>query len=201
VPVLLPQEKKKKKKPPRTEAVTLTCRNGSYEKELREAREKIPLADLGIDIKKVRRAATGAYVFEIAGDSKESKADLLATKLRETLSAKDGVKIARPCKMADLRVRGLDVSVTPKEVRDALASKGQCSPDVIKVGEIRRASNSISIVWARCPLASANAIVEAGGIRVGWTTLRVVMLEERPLQCFTCLEGGHAALYCPSSVD
>lgn len=171
VPTSPPQGKKKtKKRPPKTEAVTLTCRSGTYENELREAGEKIPLADLGIDIKKIRRAATGAYVFEISGDGKASKADLLATKLRETLGSKDGVKVARPCKMAELRVRGLDASVTPQEIRDALANKGQCSPDVIKVGEVRRVPNSIGTVWARCPLASANTIVEAGGIKVGWAT-------------------------------
>lgn len=93
----------------------MTCKDGSYEKEVREARNRVPLAELGIEQIKIRRAVTGAYIFEITGETKAAKADLLATKFRETVGAKEGVKIARPCKKADLRVKGLDASITLSE--------------------------------------------------------------------------------------
>lgn len=97
-----------KRKEPRTAAVTITCLPGKYEETLREARQKIKMEELGIQGAKVRRAITGAYVFEIPGADSYSKANKLAIGMRKALAGKEGVKIQRPTKMTEVRIRGLD---------------------------------------------------------------------------------------------
>jgi len=179
--------KKKRKRLPKSEAVVLTCPNEAYAEKLKEAREKIDLSKIGIQEIKIRRARTGGYIFKISGEGKSAKADCLTAKLREEVK---GVKIARPCKTSDLRVRNLDDSVSADEVRKALAEEGQCSADKIKVGTIQKTSGGLGTIWARCPLVVANKIVKVGKLRVGWTMARVETLADRPLQCHKCLEGG-----------
>lgn len=190
-----------KKKPQKTAAVVITCRDEAYETKLREARQQINLADLDIDNMKVRRAITGGYVLEVAGENKAAKADQLAAKLRDTIGRTEGIKITRPCKTAELRIKSLDESITPNEVREVLACKGQCSTEEVRVGNIRKVSSGLGTIWAKCPLVPANRIAEAGKIQVGWTAARVEMLADRPLQCYKCLERGHVAQRCPSNAD
>lgn len=167
-----------------------------YESKMREARSKIKLADLCIEIMKTRRTVTGGYMFEIAGENKNAKADLLAVKLRKAIGG-DGTRIARPCKMAEMRVKDLDILISPEEVRTALAEKGQCNRDEIKVGDVKRVPNELGNLWVKCPLTSASKIAVGEKIRVGWTALRVEVLTE----CFKCLEGGHVASRCPNKAD
>jgi len=196
-----PLEKKiKRRKPPKTAAVIVTCKNGGYKDLMQEIRAKIKLIDLGIDDTRIRSAMNGGQMIEVAGTEKDAKADRLASKLREVIR-QEGVKICRPTMRAELRIRDIDVSVTADEIRDALAAKGQCSPDAIRMGPIRRAFNGMGIMWFQCPLASANRMTETRRIRIGWTALRVERLPARPLQCFKCLKGGHVQDRCPNNVD
>lgn len=134
-----PQRKAKKRKPPKTAMVIITYQDGVYEKVIGEARNKIKLAELGINGVRPRRAITGGYAFEVAVEDRASKADQLAAKLREAIGG-EGVKITRPCKMAEIRLKGLDDSITA-EVRESLVQKGQCTPEEIKVGMMMKTPN------------------------------------------------------------
>jgi len=193
-----PPTRKKKKRPPRTAAVVMTCPNGTYADKIKEAREKISLDEIGIKELKIRRAATGGYMFEISGEDKVAKADRLAMKLRGGIA---GVKVARPCKRIALRIKNFDASITSEEVRAALVKEGQCSLDEIKVGVIKRPSGGLGTLWAQCPLVSAIRIKKSGKIRVGWTMAKVDILPDRSLQCYKCLEGGHTMSKCPNKQD
>lgn len=53
----------------------------------------------------------------------------------------------------------------------------------------------------RCPMAAANKLAVAGRLLVGWTLARVHLLAPRPLQCFRCLEKGHATQRCTAEED
>lgn len=61
-------------------------------------------------------------MIEIAGEDKNSKADKFASRLREArdemrMSGGDeGVKISRPSMMAELRVRDIDIFISPGEI-------------------------------------------------------------------------------------
>ncbi|XP_076182678.1 uncharacterized protein LOC143154441 [Ptiloglossa arizonensis] len=131
---------------------------------------------------------------------KAARADRLAEKLGEALAPR-GVRVARPTKSAELRVCGLDDSVTREEVARALAQAGGCSEGDIRTGEVRRSSSGLGAVWARCPLPAARKLEAVGRIVVGWVSARIEVLAQRPLQCYRCLETGHVRQRCTSAVD
>lgn len=56
---------------------------------------------------------------EVSGENSAARADLLAEKLREVL-ADTPARVQRPTKTAEVRVTGLDESVTPTEIELAL---------------------------------------------------------------------------------
>jgi len=144
---------------------------------------------------------TGAVVYEIPGKNRDLKADQLAQRLREVLAEKEGVRIARPHKRGDIRVRGLDESATVEEVTAAVAKAGGCQVAEIKAGEIRFSRGTMGTLWLQCPLTAAEKIAALGKLRVGWVMTNVEVLKTRPLQCFRCLEKGHVKEQCSSPID
>jgi len=103
--------------------------------------------------------------------------------------------------MAEMRVSGLGPYVTAKKISSAVATTGECSPNDVKVGDVRPTPKGQSTAWVRCPLRAANKITEAGSLPLPWCDARVALLEQRPLQCFRCLEGGHVRARCTSAID
>ncbi|XP_026744842.1 uncharacterized protein LOC113506196 [Trichoplusia ni] len=150
----------------------------------------------------VRQTVTGARLFEVAGAASGSaeKADALAAKMREVLNPED-VRVSRPVKTAEVRITGLDDSVTPEEVVAAVARSGECPPDRVRAGDIRTDATGLGAVWVRCPVASAKKIALAGEVKVGWVAARVKLLQPRALRCFRCLEKGHVRAKCTSAAD
>ncbi|XP_014485933.1 PREDICTED: uncharacterized protein LOC106750243 [Dinoponera quadriceps] len=105
-------------------------------------------------------------------------------------------RITIPFKTEDLRLTGLDYSVTPGDVRAAFAVAGGCPPEEIRVGDIRRATGSLGMIWA--PMTAAIKAARTARIRVGWDIVGVALLKARPLQCIGCLGFGHVKSACPS---
>lgn len=186
---------------PRTPAVTITAPPGQYGDILREARAGIDLAPLGIAELRPRRAITGAMILEIPGDKEGSKADALAGKLTELFANREAIKVSRPYKKAELRIRDLDDSVNPTEIIEALAKEGKCGTEQVKLGDIKWSPNRIGTAWVQCPLAAAKLVTAQKRLRVGWMAYRVDALPPRRLQCYRCLELGHTSAKCGSAED
>lgn len=110
-------------------------------------------------------AATGATIYEVSGEGKTAKTDLLAARLSELLP-KEVVRFARPVKRADLRISGLNDSTTKEQVAAAVVSVGGCLEGEVKVGEIRRTSG-LGSAWAQCPATAAKKVAGAGRLVVG----------------------------------
>ncbi|XP_039302116.1 uncharacterized protein LOC120357002 [Solenopsis invicta] len=182
-------------KPP-TAAVVTWADPGAYAQVLKTAREKVDRSTLRIEDLRPRRAVTGALILEVRGVVNGTKADALAEGIRAALSSSDDVKVARPCKTVELRLTGLDDSVTPSEVAKVLKAIGACSPHDIKVGEIRMAPNGLGTCWVRCPAKAGKAVLAAPRVRVGWSSCRVALLPSRGLQCHRCGGIGHLANAC-----
>lgn len=91
------------------------------------------------------------------GDNPPSAAELagrLAEKLRGVFAGKKA-RITRPSETAEMRLRGLDDSVTPRDVTLAIMALGGVVEEDLRIGEIRT-------VWMRCPVATARKAVDAG---------------------------------------
>lgn len=188
-------------RPPRAAAVTLTCPPGQYAEVLGKARKEIKLEELGVPALRPKRALTGALVLEIPGPDGAAKAKLLKDKLQAMVGEMEGVRVARPVKSVELRIKDLLEDTTEDEVRQAIVAAGECDRDDVKVGAIRATTSGLFTAWARCPIAAANKIAGKGRIPIGWTSARVDMLAARPLACFRCLEQGHVQANCRSPVD
>ncbi|KMQ89094.1 gag-pol polyprotein [Lasius niger] len=200
-----PKNETKARREPKTAAVTVTCPPGQYEETMREARMKINLASL--DIKegvKIRRAITGALIFEVPGKNGNALADKLARNLKKVFAGRDNFRVDRPTKMAEIRLRGLEKSITPLKIATSVALSGGCEVEEIKVGNIQMSPMEWGTAWAKCPLTAANKIAAAERIKIGWAIVGVQLLENRPLslqQCYKCLEGGHVRQRCPNKED
>lgn len=190
------------RKTPRTAAIQISCREGAqYAEVLREAKEKINLEQIGISEIRPRRARTGALLLEIPGKEGNVKANQLADKMKEITRHNNNVLITRPEKMAEIRVRDLVDSTTKAEIIGRFAELGGCDINSIKAGEIARSFNGLDSLIVRCPLMAAKTITKSVRVKVGWISLSVDLLPERPAQCFRCFETGHVRAQCRSEVD
>lgn len=129
----------------------------------------------------------------------KEKADLLQQNLARVLG-EDAI-VSRPVIKGDVRLIGLDDSVSAQEVADVLAEYGKCLPSEVKVGAIRRLGNGLHTVWAQCPLAAAVEAASKERINIEWTIARIELLKQRPTQCFKCWGKGHLRNQCVASVD
>ncbi|XP_045502712.1 uncharacterized protein LOC123699740 [Colias croceus] len=192
-------------KAPRSAAIVLTISsdaqaNGvTYATAIKEAKAKVDLKEAGIDCVKFRQAITGATIIQIPGPGSGEKADLLASKLKTIFKDKN-IKVSRPVKMADLRVSGLDASVTADDLKDAIVTRGECLVDQIRVSQIRQDRTGLYGAWVNCPVTVAKKLTETRFL-VGWVVARVRVQEPRELRCFRCLELGHVANRCAVECD
>ncbi|XP_028170939.1 uncharacterized protein LOC114360425 [Ostrinia furnacalis] len=170
--------------PPRSAAIVVTLqpetekRGATYKKVLTKAKAAVDLAELGIPNIKVTDSATGARLIEVPGAESKDKADKLAIQLRAALGG--DVIVTRPEKRADIRIIGLDESVTREEVAEAMASRTGCSQEAVRVGEIRRSTRGEGTTTISCPVVAAKALSEAGRLLVGWSSARVQVLYTGP---------------------
>lgn len=197
--------RKKKLSAPKSSAVVLVISEKAaeegitYAQAITKAKQEVSLHELGIEGIKIRQTATGGRVLEIPGSTSGEKADLLATKLKSVLNGM--VNISRPIKCVDLRIGDLDDSVDETELRDAIAVKGGCLTEQVKVGPIRTGPGGQGVALVKCPVLAAKVIVESGKLLVGWSSARVRALEPLPMRCFKCMAIGHTRKTCPSETD
>ncbi|XP_025156089.1 uncharacterized protein LOC112588934 [Harpegnathos saltator] len=163
--------RKPRRKVPSTAAVSITTEDGKYKEVLAEVKKKINIDNMGITKIKTRQGAMGALILEIPGEDKDTKADLLAAKLRKVLEGK--ARVNRPRKLGEIRLRGFEVSTTEEEVADCIAKEGGCSTAEaeLQTGRIRTTAAGFRSLWARCPLMVAKKVAEEEQIPVGWTRM------------------------------
>lgn len=170
----------------------------SYAQLIRDVRERVNLTEIGIENSKIRWSANGSILIEIPGIDKDNKANLLAHKLKDTPV---GASISRPVVNGELRIWGLDDSIRVDEIAEVVARQGGCTPVDVRVGPIIKMTNGLGSVWVRCPLAAAVRASSVGKIRMGWTIVRVELVQARPVQCFKCWKYGHVSSKCKAGTD
>ncbi|KMQ93584.1 hypothetical protein RF55_6304 [Lasius niger] len=131
-----------------------------------KARSKIDLGAMGIRDSRLKHAASEGILIKIPGKDRAMKADDLASKMDGIFKGK-GIHIGRPSRMAELRVRGIDVSVSTNNIVDAIVETGECVREDIRIRQIRDSPFSQGSVWVKCPALAAKKVTKAGSIRVG----------------------------------
>jgi len=116
----------------------VACPPGQYAETMRLARERVNIKELGIPELKPRRARTGALLLEIPGADGGLKASALADKLRVALGDREGVRISRPVKTAEMRVKDVEDSISAAEVAKALAAQGGCDIEEVALAPYDR---------------------------------------------------------------
>ncbi|KAL4702635.1 hypothetical protein ACJJTC_003336 [Scirpophaga incertulas] len=178
--------KKRSVKAPRNPAVVLSisadaAASLTYAQVMAKAREGINWSDLGVEGLKLRGTATGARLMELPKATSPEKADQLAARLKEVLPPE--VTVSRPVKCAEVRISGLDDSVTEADVRAAIARVGGCPEDAVRVGGLRFNPYTLGSICAKCPIPAAKAI-GSNKLLIGCTSARVTLLDPRPMRCF-----------------
>ncbi|XP_047986380.1 uncharacterized protein LOC125226440 [Leguminivora glycinivorella] len=187
---------------PSSAAIVLALKpesEATYASLLSKATTSFSLAEVGVDHVNVRKTADGARIIEVAGTDNGRAADLICEKL-EGLIGNDA-RVYRPIKMAGLRISGIIESETTESVAAAVATKGGCKIEEVKVGAIRTSYNGTGSTLVKCPVIAANKILEGGRLLIGWTSATVQALEPAPLRCYKCMGAGHTRATCPSQMD
>ncbi|XP_020297777.1 uncharacterized protein LOC109862203 [Pseudomyrmex gracilis] len=196
----LPSPSSKQRPPrgilPRTEAVTLRleAEGMSYAQVLRDAKGKVDPRLAGVS--RVRRTLEGYLLLEVK--DRKSKADLLASRLREVLP--EGVRVARPSRNVEILVSGLDEFTTEDDLRQEFEAEFGGGSGV-RVVSLRRSQPSGGVALVRCSFEAAAKAIKVGKLPVGWVVARVRALRPRPLQCYRCFQPGHCRALCSSQVD
>ncbi|XP_018358517.1 PREDICTED: uncharacterized protein LOC108758203 [Trachymyrmex cornetzi] len=110
-----PKGRSPRLRPMKAVAITVTAPPGSLAEAMTVVRQNLDLAEMQIDDLQARRAVTGALILEVKGPENQAKANKLAKRMAEVLASQEGVKVSRPIKRAEIRVAGLDDSVTPTD--------------------------------------------------------------------------------------
>jgi len=193
-----------KRKLPQTVVISITCGpKAKYADVLLKARESVlNIEEMKIDQIKARRAITGGLLLEIIGDEAKEKAEKLVSNIREALKLFD-VKVLIPKKRVELRISGFDDSVKNWEIISKLAEIGEGHPDEFRYGDIK-IFRGLGSLWTRCPIEVALKIMERHKLKkinIGWCTVEIELLKNRPMQCYKCLALGHPIQRCPSVTD
>nr|XP_031836981.1 uncharacterized protein LOC116428907 [Nomia melanderi] len=168
--------------PPQTKAMEKFTAKAKAGVGARMVPEKVlPLGRGGHRLFASEEGRNGALILEVPGKDEVAKADQLATKIAEALEG-TGVKMVRPSKKAELRVRGLVDGTTPSEVATAVATVGGCRPEEVQTEEIQSSPSGLGTLWVRWPMAVARKLAIADATTVGWTRATVKPLQARPLQ-------------------
>ncbi|EFN63140.1 hypothetical protein EAG_08772, partial [Camponotus floridanus] len=190
-----------RRRAPRCAAVAIrgVTEGFSYADAMRKAKEEISLDELGIKNTRVRRAVGGALLIEVPGPEGGVQAEKLKGELAKVLG--DSAIVTRPTIRGELRVIGVDVSVTVEDVAAAAAKAGGCATGDIITSPMRPMRNGLYMTWIKLPLPAAIKVARCRRLDIGWTTARVELLDARPVQCFKCWAFGHVQAMCRSEVD
>jgi hypothetical protein len=139
---------------------------GNYGEAMSLLKQKINLAELGIEGVRARRAFDGGLVIEIPGERVEEKAGRFAESMRSVLGSAEGlgdVWVSVPTQRSSLRLCGIEDSTTEEEIKNSVAEAGGCSPSDMSIGRWTSVPGRLRRVVVQCPSRAVVRIAKAGG--------------------------------------
>nr|AAM50567.1 AT22983p [Drosophila melanogaster] len=95
-------------------------------------------------------------------------------------------------------IRDLDELTTEDELKSALEAQAEIPAAVVAIKSLRKTQYGGKTAVIAVPANLADPLIKRG--RVGWSQCLIKELEPRQ-RCFRCLEEGHIAAHCRSTVD
>lgn len=92
-------------------------------KLIHNVKKRINLEEIGIKDMRIRKERTRTTIMELEGESGDKKANKLTKKLLELRNEHGKVRIRRPCKVVEIRIRGVENTVSKDEVTRAMEAK------------------------------------------------------------------------------
>lgn len=184
-----------KMRPPRPDALVLKAKEGkSYADILRTLKGDPELQDLGSNVTKIRRGATGSLVLVL--DRKSSgKAEEWRTLAAEKLSGL--TEVARKTEEEAIELRDLDELTNASDILQALkkhlGEETQVSETAVK--SLRKAYGGTQTAVVVLPVDQSRKLLTGGKLRVGWVVSRV-RVRTSPVRCYRCMSFGHVARDC-----
>jgi len=153
-------------------SIKVNAEGPSYADIIKLAREKVNFKDIGITNPRMRRAANGGIIIEIAGPEGANKADTLASRLRDAIGG--SATVFCPVVKADLKISGFDESVIKDEIITVITEFGDCLANDVRIGSFRAMRSGLNMTWVQCPLSAALKISKRGkliwrGRLLGWS--------------------------------
>ena len=188
-----PQSKRTK-----PDAIMIVAEDGSsYADILRKVKTDPKLCELGENVSKIRRTVKGGLLLQLRSNGEHS--ENFRGAIGELLGEKVSVRTLK--ERRTIEIKDMD-EITEKEdiyaaIRSLPSLGGVVQPDIIS---LRKAYGGTQTATVCLNADSDNILLKEGKIRIGWVICRV---RERitPTKCFRCLQFGHKARQCRSSVD
>lgn len=173
------------------DAIIIKTEESKYSEVLKAMRSDAKLADLGADVRSVRRTRTGEMILELKRD-KERKGAAYKSLAEEVLGA--GVEVRALTQSVTLKVMNLDEITNAEELVTAL--RQQCEVQVPTTAvQLRKGPAGTQVALVHLPVADANKSAKVGKIKVGWSVCSL-NIHEQPVICFRCREPGHKSWGC-----
>lgn len=191
------ETKKKAEKPP---AVMIKAAQGkSYAETVAAVKAAVNPAELGAEVKRIRRSAEGHTIVEF---EKSEGAQEAAAKLKDVLVQRTGDAVGHVVRMGNLieaEIVDVDPTATKEDVMAALRAAAANNDKLL--GLI--ATAEITGLWptkAGTQVASVKlprAVLDnMSRIKIGWTIARIRERAPAPTRCFRCHGFGHTKHAC-----
>lgn len=72
---------------------------------------------------------------------------------------------------------------------------------MIRIGPFRENLRGVQSAWVQCSLEAAFKLADLQRLSIGWSAVRIELLQARPTQCFRCWDYGHIRGNCKASLD
>lgn len=191
---------RKKKRPPRPDALVIETRGDtSYADILKKVKSDPKLANLGKNVKTIKKTAKGELLLELNGLAQQSTYEF-SQSVEEVIGTEAAVRVRTH--EVFMEIKDIDEVTTKEEVFEALVSHSEEFKvlQTTAVKSMRKAYGGTQTATIGMNAILAEKLIQLSRIRIGWVICRI-REKISPRRCFKCLDFGHPTAKCKSPND